>query len=194
ERAARGRKLAEVNECFPRRPDRPGSVSEEHKPLSPAEGLRAALEFAGLDAGLARLTVEEHAGCEKEKFPTSHDGIRAPFLDGLLEARAERKAEDSPKLAEPHSSTCCIDACFGNSAGSGGHRCWASAFRRPPDFYAKHDRALGTILQQRGYPFSTFLPTLNPVLLAKRLICTWSWLLHAGLRPRGPVPCRRGVA
>ena len=73
-----------------------GGVAEEREPLASTKRVSAALELAGFDAGLSRLTVEEHAGCEEEEFPPSHDSFRASFLNGFLEASAERKTEDSP--------------------------------------------------------------------------------------------------
>ena len=37
--------------------------------VSHSARLNAALELEGFDAGLFRLTVEEHAACEEEEFP-----------------------------------------------------------------------------------------------------------------------------
>ena len=94
--------LRSINVGVGRRPRTPGGclkrlggVAEEREPLASTKRVSAALELAGFDAGLSRLTVEEHAGCEEKEFPPSHDSFRASFLNGLLEARAERKTEDS---------------------------------------------------------------------------------------------------
>ena len=67
-------------------------------PVAASEGLGAPLELGGLNACLAWLAMQEHAGRKEEQLPPAGLVVRASTGDGVLQPCPKREAEGAPKL------------------------------------------------------------------------------------------------
>ena len=73
----------------------PRSLGQQATPVTRAEELAAAVEFARLDAAFPGGPIEKHARGEGEKLPSSRLAVRRRGVRGKLEADTEGAAKDA---------------------------------------------------------------------------------------------------